>query len=267
MALLSNAVRLATLGYFVGGSGTSAAFTAERIVFLSTAARRRFAYGQASITGVTDRAAVPEGYLPPYCWDMPQKPGGMASRSRILGTGVLAAAAHGGLDGVAPLTGSGTISNADAALILNAVANLLGSGTLAGDLNGIIEAVAALSGSGTLAGAATALAQLLASLSGSGTAVGASTATANASADITVSGGGVLTAPEIALAVWNAVAESGYSYADFIRVIAAVAAGKTTIDTVSGTSTVIFRSVSDDKTRIEATVQNGERVDVDVDAT
>ncbi len=268
MALISNGVRL-TQGnafYLGGNAATSGAYCAERGVTWSPGARKLFSKGSARVQNVTDRAAVPEGYLHPTCWDMPQKSGGLASRGRIAGSGTAATAnLAGGLNGVAPLTGNGTITNAALGLILSAVASLTGSSTLSAAVIGKLEAVAALVGSGSITAALGALASVVAALEGDGAISADVVAKGSLSGDIVVTGVSLSTA-NVADAVWTAVAETGFTYQEVIRILAAVAAGKTEIvDLGGGNATVTFRDVNDTKDRVVADMVGSERDSVTLD--
>jgi hypothetical protein len=67
-------------------------------------------------------------------------------------------------------------------------------------------------------------------------------------------------------AVWNAIAESGLSYQDVIRLLLAVAAGKTLItDLGGGNAEVAFRDQADTKDRVFAEMTGSERTTVTVD--
>ncbi len=67
----------------------------------------------------------------------------------------------------------------------------------------------------------------------------------------------------IAQAVWNYVIEPGFSAKLMLRVIAAVAAGKTVIvSPTAGTAHVIFRTISDNGNIVEADVVGSERTSV-----
>lgn len=270
MALIVNGVRL-TQGnaYYLGGNAaTSSTYTAERATSWSPGSRKRFAAGEASISGVTNRAAVPEGYLHPVCWDMPQKSGGLASRNRITGTGdVTLANLAGGLAAVADLVGTGDVTNAALGLILSAVANLVGDGTLTADIVGKLEAVAALVGAGDITAALGAVADLVTALQGDGVVTAAMTAKAGMSASIVVTGE-VLNTGNVGEAVWNTINESGFSYAEVLRILSAVATGKTTIvDNGGGSATVTFRDLADTKDRVVAEMDGSERIDVTRDPT
>lgn len=264
MSLLSNSVRLSPFPHLGGAS----VYTAERNVYWSSGQRKTFAYGEARIANVTNRAAVPEGYSPPYCHSMPQKGGGMASRGRIAGAGdVSPPNLAGGLNAEAPLSGSGDITDAALGLILSAVASIGGSGSLTAGIAGKLEAAASLIASGDIAAALGAIAGLVSDITASGTASADIEAKASISADIDVADTGVtLTANDVATAVWGRTAEGAYSYADLVRILAAVAAGQTTIvDNGNGTATVTFRDVNDTKDRVVAEMTGSERVSLTLD--
>lgn len=158
--------------------------------------------------GFNQKNATPSGYVPPYCYKIALKSGGMASFSFVTGDGnIVNANLAGGLNGGASVGGSGDITNAAAALIVTAVATIVGTGSLTADITGKLEASATLLGSGDVTASLGAIASVLATLSGSGDAslslVGKGTMTAN----ITVTGG-TLTVGEIVDGVWDALATS-----------------------------------------------------------
>ena len=65
---------------------------------------------------------------------------------------------------------------------------------------------------------------------------------------------------------WNEVIESGYTAAEVMRILAAVAVGKTTItDLGGGNATVAFRDQADTKNRILADMTGSERTDITLD--
>jgi hypothetical protein len=67
---------------------------------------------------------------------------------------------------------------------------------------------------------------------------------------------------------WTEVIESGYSAAELLRLLVAVAAGKTDIiDLGGGLATVKFRDIADTKDRITASMTNSERTTVTRDLT
>jgi len=346
VALVTNGVKLHS-GPMYGVGGVNAQ-SAMRACWLKPGARRNFAFGAESVASVTNRSAVPEGYLPPYCWELPQKSGAIASRYRAVGVGgVSSSNLAGGRNAEAEVTGSGAISNADAmmlyfafadliglgmtapnltaiasaaasssgngnvgsaellaaisasasllgsgdisaalGLITSAVAGLSGGGDLVSDLIGGVVAMADLSASGdlsadifgifeaaaniTASGSISvsdlqALAHMVAEATGSGGAQGNISASGELSSALDVTGGR-LTVASVASAVWDAVADGAFTYAELVRILAAVSAGKTTIaDNGDGTATVTFRDISDTRDRIVAEMDGSERVSITAD--
>lgn len=131
-------------------------------------------------------------------------------RSDLSGSGDLDSASNlaGGLNAIALLTGTGSIVSAAGALIVSAIATLLGAGGFAtANARGRLDAVAALSGTGSILSAPLgAIAGAIATLIGSGAvSVAAGSAIGSASATITVTGD-LLTSANVGPAVWNALA-------------------------------------------------------------
>lgn len=295
-------------------------------------------------------AAIPNGYVPPYCWRIAQETGGMATYVTIQGIATQTGNLAGGLNAVAPVTGSGNISNANGSMliaaiaalsgagitnanisaligglanltgagnissanlaglvsgvsalvasgditnanmqsILSAAANLagsgnisnanmvggiaavaalVGSGTLAAPIVGIFNMATGLTGSGDLTAALKALANAVGALTGAGTTSASASAPGTLSADIIVTGS-VLNTANVASAVWDAVATGSFTYHEIMKVLAAVAAGKTTIVPLgSGTATVTFRDLDDTKDVVDATMNGSERVTVIINKT
>jgi hypothetical protein len=157
--------------------------------------------------GFSELASTPRGTQPPYSWVRSKKSGDMATYNALRGSGEpslntiqLGKALSAGL------TGSGTVSSASLSLIVQFLADLVGSGDMDGSLQAILSMSADLAGSGDLDGALGLIAWMLADLSGEGGADGSNLrGTARLEADITVTGGN-LTAGQCAAAVWQAIA-------------------------------------------------------------
>jgi hypothetical protein len=212
--------------------------------------------------------AVPSGYVVPYCYVISQSSGGMACFRGILSSGGISAGnLAGGLNATSPLTGSGDITNAALGLILSAVAALTGSATLSADILGKLEAAAALAGSGDITAALGALAGLAAGLTGTGTSTADATAKAFLSSDIVVTGD-ILSTANIGDAVWARVIESGITAEEVVRILLAVAAGKSEVtDLGGGAATVVFRDQADALDRVTATMASSDRTAVVIDAS
>lgn len=238
-------------------------------------AKRNWSSGWHSVSGVTNRSALPDGYRPPSSWMMAQKAGGLSARNSLVGAGAFTSAGTLGKNAEASLSGSGDLAGT-AQLIISMVATLTGSGNITNAaLLAYLQLAATLAGAGDLAGATGALASALATLTGSGTASATPYATGTLAANIT-SAGNVLDTGNVGPAVWGALAaqnnnpgtmgeklndagsgsnpwteviESGYTAAEILRIITAYAAGAVT----GGPASPAFKSLDGTKTRIGGT--------------
>lgn len=235
---------------------------------------------------VPQTMAVPSGYYSPVWVVPPINSGGLSTFGGLDGDGDIIASILAVKLAEADLTGSGDLS-ATGSLIVGLVAALTGDGDItAADLKAFLAAVAALTGTGDADGTLTGQGELEAILFGSGTSSSTLTGVGELDADIVSYGD--LTIEGMREAVWNAVAasyntsgtmgeklndagsaanpwteviESGYTAAEILRILAAVAAGKST---VAG-SNVTFRDLADSKDRVDATVSAGQRTSVTLD--
>lgn len=232
---------------------------------------------------------TPVGYYSPAWLTPPIKAGALSSYLGITGEGDLAASVLAVRLAQASLTGSGDMTGTGS-LIVQLLAAITGSGGVtAADLKAFLAAVAALSGTGGVSATATGLGALDGDISGSGALSSTLTGRGELSADIVSYGD--LTIEGMRDAVWNAVAasyntsgtmgekmndagsaanpwteviESGYTAAEILRILASVAAGKS-----SGQPTApVFRDLGDTKNRVSGTVDtNGNRTGVTIDET
>lgn len=230
-----------------------------------------------------DLAAFNHGYNTEYAWALPMKTGGMASTGQIVGVGTVSASALAVKLATADLTGSGALA-AIGGLIVQLVADLVGSGEISdADLKAFLQAVASIGGSGGISDAeATGLGQLIAAMTGLGTVDSTLTGTGELTADLVVTGTGLTTA-NVGQAVWSAIAaanntagtmgeklndagsasnpwteviESGYTAAEILRLLAAVAQGD-----ASGleSGAPVFKSIDGATDRVTATYSGGTR--------
>ena len=170
--------------------------------------RQAGAARNAWASAFADTAAFPYAYTHPNAWHLPPSAGPSALHSNIDGEATFTAAGAMGVNGEAALSGSGSITNADLALVVYAIAALTGSGSLTdADLEAIAELASSLSGSGTLDGNAVAFLNAVAALSGSGTLSGEAVATLAAQAAL--SGTGSISAANLAGVIQAAAALSG----------------------------------------------------------
>jgi hypothetical protein len=228
---------------------------------------------------IADTAAIPNGTQPPYSWVIAIKGGGLATYNTIDGTGTLAAAMSMGKALEAALSGSGTISAASLAMIVQFAAALSGIGTVSSASMQLASALAsALSGSGSISAASLALiVSLEADLAASGTMSGVMVGLSSMEADIIVTGD-VLNTANVAAAVWGALAafnDNAGSMGEQLNNAGASGnpwdspiEGTYTAGKVSGAPTgpVVFRDINDTTDRVSATVDSsGNRTAVVLD--
>lgn len=285
MALLQNGYRERIGGIYQSFGATlenNAVASARRANFARTGAIRNITAGQGITSGLV---SLPSGNRHPSAWMMPQKAGALAARNLLVGSGEVSSADVWAVKlAEAALTGSGELT-AVGSLIVQLIAAITGSGEVSdADIKAFLQLSAALTGSGDADGTVTGLGALLAALTGSGTsATSTLTGTGELAADIVVTGAG-LTTGNVGAAVWSALAaannesgtmgeklndagsasnpwteviESGYTAAEILRLLAAVAQGDAT--GLEGASPV-FKSIDGTKDRVTATYDAGERM-------
>lgn len=158
--------------------------------------------GDANVTNVSNRAALPNGYGSDS-WLMPPKAGGVSS-SNARGTGTATGVGTNGKFTSGQADGVGTAS-ASLSLILQAIGSAGGTCTVTGTIGG------ALSAEGTASGSATASGVISALIKAVGQADGVASATATLRGNGSVSGTiyvneSQATVDQIVDAVWNALA-------------------------------------------------------------
>lgn len=230
-----------------------------------------------------EKSGWPNGYNTHYAWLHPEAAGGLASTLHIRGEGDVSDAdawavklAEASISGAGDLTATG-------GLIVQLVAAVTGSGTVsAADIKAFLQLAAALSGSGVASGSATGIGALIAALTGASDIDATLTGTGAMAADLVVTGTGLTTA-NVGEAVWSALAaanntsgtmgeklndagsasnpwteviESGYTAAEILKLLAAVAQGDAS--GLEGSSPV-FKSIDGLTDRITATYSSGTR--------
>jgi len=218
--------------------------------------------GLEFLEGISPYSGHPDGYNMEYSQIDPLRSGGMVSQQFVAGSGSLAGSLFGGYNLESNLTASGDVTNAACGLIIFAVAAITGSVTLSASVAASLAAAASLAGSGNLSAALGALASAVAALTGSGSPAASITAKAGIGAGITVTGD-LLSTANVGDAVWKFLIENGYTASDLMRILTAIAVGKTTIVG----STVTFRDTADTKNRVVATMDGSERDTVTLDVT
>jgi hypothetical protein len=170
------------------------------------------------------KSGVPEGYSPPYSFQMPIKEGGMSSFAQIIGIGKADISSYMATVKAFPLpsggaiTGSGTISSATISRLiwLTLTQNLTGSGQVA--VSSSLTAYAffnapSISGSGYINNSShlTLLIRILASLSGSGQ-INASVLSLIVSMTANLEGDGEISDAQLILFIWLASNLGGSGY-------------------------------------------------------
>jgi hypothetical protein len=189
------------------------------------AAKRNWGRGWQSVTDVTDKSGLPNGYRHPVAWMLPQKAGAITSRNEAYVT--VSGTAAGALGKNSPATATVTISGL-------AVGGLIAGGVASATLT-ITGTADIFAGLGTTA---------LATITLDGSATPAATGHLDAAGVLTVNGvvvpyavgfmeattdfGNELSPSALANAVWQRVIEAGFSAESVLRLIAAHAAGAAT---------------------------------------
>jgi hypothetical protein len=214
--------------------------------------------------------SVPNGYTPGYAFTPAQTAGGLASYTNleaVIGTSSSNLAAGINID--ASLSAAIVLTQADLSQIVSLLASLSAAINITdAQLAAVAGLQAALSASMSLTNAQLgAIVSLIASLSAQGSFTNANDfATASISASI--SSTTALSPQSLAAAVWSQAIENGHTAEEIIRLLAAVAAGQTSItDLGGGSATVIFRDLDDTKDRITASMTNSERTSLVLDET
>jgi len=162
---------------------------------------------QSQTTTTLTYYALPNGGYPSLTWFIPQIAGQIGSSNQIYGSGIPTANLAGGLNAISNLIGSGTISNGGLSLIADLIAALTGAGAISPPANlvAILNLYSnQLTGSGAVTAVLNAYADVQASLTGTGALSLTPYAVGQLSADIT--GQSVLSPQNLAAAVWSALA-------------------------------------------------------------
>lgn len=149
-------------------------------------------------------SGLPSGGLYPGSWMLPQKPGVIAARGTVIGSGAVSPSAQAGKNIDATITGAGGVSIADLGLIVTLAATIIAMGGISSAAaNALATMVAEIAGSGDLEATAQGLAELGATLTGSGAVTANNTALMDIAA--TIRGYGDLTPEGIRDTVWQAI--------------------------------------------------------------
>lgn len=210
---------------------------------------------------------IPSGHLAPSSWALPRTAGALSAINAALLSFTadplnLAEGRNIAGDAVFDFT----LPNADLQLVVSASGaatfTFTQTGALAGALSGTGSATATFTvPSVTLGAIVSAIGAGTFSLTGTATP----SALGNLAGDITPFT--ELSPQNLAAAVWSSVLDAGYTAEELMRLLAAVAAGKTDIDTSGVNPVVTFRDLDDTKDRVTATMNGSERATVAKDLT
>lgn len=188
----------------IGGNlsfSASQLFMGSSMLYPNTGPMRNALMGEAAVSSV---AGIPSGVRHPYAWVMPNKPGALAARNQIIGSGGAAGTMQSGYNISAAISGDGGVINTDIGLIISiAAAIIAGGGISSAATSAITNMVATITGSGDIDATAAGLADLGAILTGAGVVVAGNTALMDIEANIR--GYGDLTPEGLRDAVWNAI--------------------------------------------------------------
>jgi hypothetical protein len=242
---------------------------------------------QSGASTVLATEAKPTGYYSPATYYQPITAGGMSMQ--MAGSATLAANLFPAKQMTVDLTGSGDLTGT-AGLVVSMLAALAGEGTLTATIQGRRAMTVDLTGTGGFAGGMQAVASMVAILTGSGDLDAVIRAYGDMTVDIVVTGSGLTTA-NVGPAVWAALAsqnndpgtmgeklndagsasnpwteviESGYTAAEILRLLAAVAQGNAT-GLEDGSP--VFKGIDGTTDRVTATYADGTRVIVSRDAS
>ena len=201
-------------------------YSAERFNFFR---QENFYCMNAGSAGILKSASIPWGVRPPICFRLAMGSGGLASNTKIIGSGsvvgtrtyavailanltasggISSALASMGMELLANITGSGSISSAVAQLLAQIQASLTGSGTIENTpILAYLNALANITGTGEItSGDLYGLGELIALLDGVGLI--STTLIANGELNADIKAYGSLTPEGIRDSIWNAVAST-----------------------------------------------------------
>jgi hypothetical protein len=238
-------------------------FAAERSMF-----GRGGRMNQTAGEGIDDqKASVPNGHLAPSAWILPYKPGGM---SAYVGTNIaftmgdLLMAAGVNVDGATTITF--TVADAALELVVSATGSTTVTFTTSGGLAGALDAAGSTTFTFTVA---TATLGAIIDATASTTLTFSTTATPKALGNMEgdISPFTELSPENLAQAVANLEIDGTYTLSDILKILVAVAAGKSDIDTAGPDPVVTFRDLNDTLDRITATMAGSERATVTIDVS
>lgn len=238
-------------------------------------AMQRSFWGRTELRNITageglddNLGGIPYGHRHPSAWLLPQSPGALSaftsSRAQLTASPLNLAAGRN-------LVGSTTVTWSVGPSLLELVVSATGSATVTFTVSGTAAAALSASGSTTVtfsAGPSTLGAIIDALASATVTFTNSATPRAVGYLAGDVLPYATLSPENMAIAVWERILEAGYSAQECMRILTAVAAGKTDItDLGGGNATVVFRDLGDTKDRVDADMTGSERTSVTLDVS
>lgn len=213
-------------------------------------------------------ASVPAGAAPYGAWIWPYTSGGMSGNNSTTTVAVMDSQAN--LLNGGPMSGTGSMTFTSTGANLRLTVGLSGTATITMDSPGAnLRLTIGLSGTGSWTFTGSASLAMIVPFSGTGT-VCTLTGTSDLKGLLSLSGSWTpfteLSPENLANAVWQYLVEGNYTAEQAMRLLTAVAAGKTTIvDLGGGLAEVTFRDINDTVDRVVADMDNSERTNVTLD--
>lgn len=165
MALLGNySIYLKNPATYIGGTQVSNV----RSAFNGSGQNLQMYFGESEDGGLPFTASLSTGTEPPYSWHLADKGGELSSTTSINGAAEISASQANGINIVASLEGTGTITDGALSLVTSMISTIASTGTLTGSMVGTIQMAADLAGSGDISGSLSMLSGLVATLAGQG---------------------------------------------------------------------------------------------------
>lgn len=215
---------------------------------------------------ISSTASIPEGsFEGRACILAPLVGGAISAANSSADTALMAGA---GLIAGAPISGEATLTLAESGASLSLVMGLSGEATLTlTTADAVLSLTIGLTGEATWTLTPTGALSMIVPVAGAG--VLSVSGTADLKGLLAMSGESSsfteLSPESLARAVWSEVIEHGYTAEQLVRLLTAMAAGKSS---GFGTATATFRDLADSKARLTATLDgSGNRTAVTVDPT
>lgn len=215
---------------------------------------------------ISPTASIPEGSFEGRACILAPLVGGAISAANSSSATALTAGA--GLIAGAPISGEATLTLAESGASLSLVMGLSGEATLTlTTADAVLSLTIGLTGEATWTLTPTGALSMIVPVAGAG--VLSVSGTADLKGLLAMSGESSsfteLSPESLARAVWSEVIEHGYTAEQLVRLLTAMAAGKSS---GFGTATATFRDLADSKARLTATLDgSGNRTAVTVDPT